>query len=137
MRALAIPIGLTILSSCVSFGCGGRSTPPTAAATPPTSGTAGESSELAVVDSPGELPMSEVEAHMDDVRAAIRRCAAVTTFEGIVAVRVTIEATGAASARIEQGSHVQAIDDCVTGAFAQVTFPRSEHGQRFRYSFKF
>jgi outer membrane biosynthesis protein TonB len=88
-------------------------------------------------DGEGELPMSEVELNMRDVRAAVLTCAQETSYEGKVAVRVTIAPSGAASAIIEQGSGLPEVDDCVTAAFGKVTFPSSQRGQRFRYSFTF
>lgn len=88
-------------------------------------------------DGEGELPMSEVELNMREVRAAVLTCAQETSYEGKVAVRVTIAPGGAASAVIEQGSGQPEVDDCVTAAFGKVTFPTSRRGQRFRYSFTF
>ncbi len=88
-------------------------------------------------DGEGELPMEQVELNMREVRAAVLTCAQETSYEGKVTVRVTVAPNGAASAVIEQGSGEPAVDDCVTGAFAKVTFPTSERGQRFQYSFTF
>lgn len=88
-------------------------------------------------DAPGKLPMDVVNEHMDEVRAILKGCAAETTYEGKVTVRVTIEPTGEASALLEQAASEPAIDDCMTGAFEQVTFPASERGQRFQYSYTF
>jgi outer membrane biosynthesis protein TonB len=88
-------------------------------------------------DGEGELPMDVVQNNMRDVRAAVLTCAQETSYEGKVTVRVTIEPNGAASAVIEQGSGQAEVDDCVTGAFARTTFPSSQRGQRFQYSFTF
>jgi len=85
----------------------------------------------------GELTMDEVELNMRDVRAAVLTCAQKTSYEGKVSVRVTIAPDGSASAVIENGSGQAEVDDCVTGAFANATFPTSGRGQRFQYSFTF
>jgi outer membrane biosynthesis protein TonB len=85
----------------------------------------------------GELTMDEVEQNMRDVRAAVLTCAQKTSYEGKVSVRVTIAPDGSASAVIENGSGQAEVDDCVTGAFANATFPTSRRGQRFQYSFTF
>ena len=88
-------------------------------------------------DGEGEVPMAEVEQKMPEVRAAMITCAQESSYEGKVTVRVTIEPSGAASAVIEQGSGQAEVDGCVTGAFGKVTFPASQRGQRFQYSFTF
>ncbi|HEU5059004.1 MAG TPA: TonB C-terminal domain-containing protein [Kofleriaceae bacterium] len=88
-------------------------------------------------DGEGELPMEQVELNMREVRAAVITCAQETSYEGKVTVRVTIAPTGAASAVIERGSGQAEVDDCVTAAFGKVSFPTSERGQRFQYSFTF
>lgn len=88
-------------------------------------------------DAPGKLPMSIVDEHMDEVRAIVKGCADETTYEGKVTVRVTILPTGEASAALEQAAGEAAIDDCMVGAFEQVSFPQSERGQRFQYSYRF
>ena len=81
--------------------------------------------------------MADVNAAMDPVRAKVQACADATTYEGKVAVRVTITPQGTASAVIEQGANDPQIDRCVVGAFDGVAFPASQRGQRFRYSFTF
>ena len=88
-------------------------------------------------DAPGKLPMSDVEQVMVDVVDVIKACAAATTYEGKVSVRVTIEPDGHASAELTQASNEPEIDDCMVGAFGEARFPSSERGQRFVYSYRF
>ncbi len=88
-------------------------------------------------DGEGELPMDQVDLNMREVRAAVLTCAQETSYEGKVSVRVTIAPSGSASAVIERGSGQPEVDDCVTGAFAKASFPTSQRGQRFQYSFTF
>jgi hypothetical protein len=92
----------------------------------------------AAPDTAGELPMTVVDEHMEPVREKVKACAAATTFEGKVVVRATIYPDGRASAEVEDAAGAPAeILDCVTGAFAEATFPTSQRGQRFKYSFSF
>ena len=127
--ALALLVGLA--------GCGGAAdtadTGPTKKPPPPRQDTVRDVG----ADGEGELPMEEVELNMREVRAAMITCAQETSYEGKVTVRVTIAPAGSASAVIEQGSGQPEIDDCVTGAFGKVSFPTSQRGQRFQYSFTF
>jgi len=88
-------------------------------------------------DNPGEVTMAEVEAHMDGVREGVRDCAAITTYEGKVTVQVVIAPDGTATAEIVTGTGHDDIDACVLRAFDGVEFPKSERGQRFKYSFTF
>ena len=90
----------------------------------------------AAPDSAGELPMAVVEEHMGPVRDMVKACAAESTFEGKVAVQVTIYPDGRASAELLDPDG-QVVASCLTDAFSQATFPRSERGQRFKYSFTF
>jgi hypothetical protein len=118
-------------------GCGGGQTSTSGPGAVPIDGGAELAGPDAPADNAGELLMSDVEAHMEDVRATVKACAAATTYEGKVSVRVVIQPSGAASATIESGSGLPEIDGCVTGAFDDVTFPPSSRGQRFLYSFSF
>lgn len=88
-------------------------------------------------DAPGKLPMTEVEAHMSDVLATIKECADDSTYEGKVSVRVTILPDGTASAELIDISGEPLIDECMMDAFRGVTFPTSDRGQRFSYSYTF
>jgi len=92
-------------------------------------------------DNKDELPMAEVEANMGPVREAVQQCAAVTTFEGKVTVKVSIYPDGHAAAdssTIQGTGAVPAeIAACITDAFAKATFPTSGRGQRFTYGFTF
>lgn len=88
-------------------------------------------------DGAGKLPMATVEQHMGKVRDSVKACADATTYEGKVSVRVVITPAGAPTAKITQGSGEANIDECVVHAFADVTFPTSERGQSFVYSFTF
>jgi outer membrane biosynthesis protein TonB len=74
---------------------------------------------------------------MGPVRDAVTACAQATTFEGKVTAQVTIYPDGRASAELAPSSGEPAIDDCITKAFADATFPASQRGQRFKYSFTF
>jgi hypothetical protein len=117
--------------------CGGG-TPPRADPDPhPAPDLAAPIGPDAHPDGVGELPMSEVDAHMDDVRAAIRACAARTRYEGKVSVRVTIQPSGAATAVLEPNTGDAEIDRCMVAAFDGVTFPTSQRGQRFVFSYTF
>lgn len=89
------------------------------------------------MDAPGKLPMSEVEAHMDGVLSVIKECADSSTYEGKVSVRVTILPTGEASAELTGEPSEPMIDECMMDAFDDTTFPTSERGQRFAYSYTF
>lgn len=91
----------------------------------------------AAADNPGELTMAEVQAQMGPIRDTVTACAQATTYEGKVSVQVTIYPDGRAAAELVAPSGDTTIDDCITGAFADATFPTSERGQRFRYSFTF
>ena len=127
--ALALLVGLAACGGAAETSdTGARKKPP-----PPRQDTVQDVGP----DGEGELPMEEVELNMREVRAAMITCAQETSYEGKVTVRVTIAPTGAASAVIEQGSGQPEIDDCVTGAFGKVSFPTSQRGQRFQYSFTF
>jgi outer membrane biosynthesis protein TonB len=139
--SVAGAIALALVHALSLAGCSGnKSTAPAAAPAgggEPEPAAAAAGGADAAPDSPGELPMSEVNAGMDGVRATVRECARRTTYEGKVSVRVTIDPSGGASAVIEKGSGEPDIDGCVTGAFARASFPASRKGQRFRYSFTF
>jgi hypothetical protein len=117
--------------------CGGKQPPTDDPAPQPESLTADPGGPDAGPDSPGELPMSVVEEHMGPVREKVQTCADATTFEGKVAVRVVIQPDGSAKAELQAPSGDDTIDGCITGAFDDVTFPTSERGQQFRYSFTF
>jgi outer membrane biosynthesis protein TonB len=91
----------------------------------------------AAADNPGELTMAEVQAQMGPIRDTVTACAQATTFEGKVTVQVTIYPDGRASAELIDAANDKTVDDCVTGAFAEATFPTSQRGQRFKYSFTF
>ncbi len=89
-------------------------------------------------DSPGKLPMAEVEKHMGPVRQAVMECASVTVYEGKVQAKVTITPDGKASAVMHAGgSGDPKIDECVVQSFVGVKFPNSERGQHFIYGFTF
>jgi hypothetical protein len=88
-------------------------------------------------DNAGEVKMAEVEANMGPVREHVQDCAAVSTFEGKVTVKVTIAPDGTATAEMVTASGQDDIDTCVLEAFDGVAFPTSERGQRFSYSFNF
>lgn len=89
-------------------------------------------------DSPGKLPMAEVDKHMGPVRQAVMECASVTVYEGKVQAKVTITPDGKASAVMyQQGSGDPKIDECIVQAFIGAKFPASERGQHFIYSFTF
>lgn len=88
-------------------------------------------------DNAGEVPMAEVEAHLDGVKQAVRDCAAITTYEGKVTVQVVIAPDGSATAEIITGTGHDDIDACTLAAFDGVAFPTSERGQRFKYNFTF
>ena len=130
-------IALALVIAGAALACGGASEPsdtgPRKKPPPPREDTVRDVG----ADGEGELPMEEVEMNMREVRAAVLTCAQETSYEGKVTVRVTVAPAGAARAVIEQGSGQPEVDDCVTGAFARVTFPTSERGQRFQYSFTF
>lgn len=126
-----------VLGFVIGLGCGGGQAAPSGPAAAPIDAGADLSGPDAPADNSGELLMSDVEAHMEDVRATVKACAAATTYEGKVSVRVIIQPSGAASATIESGSGLPEIDGCVTGAFVDVAFPTSARGQRFLYSFSF
>lgn len=136
MPRLALVLGIASLIVAGSACGGGQAAPSGPAATPIDAG-ADLSGPDAPADNGGELLMSDVEANLEEVRATVRACAAATTYEGKVTVRVVIRPSGAATATIESGSGLPEIDGCVTGAFADVTFPSSARGQRFAYSFSF
>lgn len=127
-----------------TLGCGGGQSPTTTSSAaapatdpPPSASTNAVNDGEVDPDGPGKLPMSEVDAHMDEVRQFIRACAEATTYEGKVSVRVTITPQGAASAVVESASGEPDIDQCMIDAFTKVTFPASERGQRFAYSYTF
>jgi hypothetical protein len=89
-------------------------------------------------DSPGKLPMAEVDKHMGPVRQRVLECASVTVYEGKVQAKVTITPAGVASAVMHAGgSGDPQIDECVVQSFVGVKFPASERGQHFIYSFTF
>lgn len=132
MHRLALVLGIASLS-----GCGGGQAAPAGPAAGPIDGGADLAGPDAPADNAGELLMSDVEAHLEDVRATVKACAATSTYEGKVSVRVIIQPSGAASATIESGSGLPEIDGCVTGAFTDVHFPASARGQRFVYAFSF
>jgi hypothetical protein len=88
-------------------------------------------------DSPGKLPMAEVEKHMGQVRQSVKECADVTTYEGKAQAKVTITPDGKATAVMQDSSGEPKIDECVVQAFVGVKFPSSERGQHFFYSFTF
>jgi len=92
-------------------------------------------------DSKGELTMEEVEANMGPVRQAASTCAGATTYTGKVQTRVTIypdgHATSEGATAAGGGTVPPEIARCIADAFAKASFPASERGQRFQYSFTF
>lgn len=131
------PRPLAVLLLLCAASCGGASestdTGPAKKPPPPREDTVRDVGP----DGEGELPMEQVELNMREVRAAVITCAQETSYEGKVSVRVTIAPNGAASAVVEKAAGDPAVDDCVVAAFGKVTFPSSERGQRFQYSFTF
>jgi hypothetical protein len=138
-RALLLVVVFGSLAACGSQGKTASPVP----VYPPDAGVDPNAPGLsdASPDNKDELPMAEVEANMGPVREAVQQCAAVTTFEGKVTVKVTIypdgHATADASTIQGTGAVPAEIAACITDAFAKATFPTSGRGQRFTYGFTF
>jgi len=128
---------VTILLAMLLGACGPQSS--VASPTPvfPPDAGVDPNAPDAAADNAGELTMAVVDEHMEPVRAKVKACAAETTFEGKVTVRVTIYPDGRAAAEPVTAAADLAVDDCITGAFGEATFPASQRGQRFQYSFTF
>jgi len=89
-------------------------------------------------DQAGELPMEQVQEAMGPVKQSIEdNCAATTAFAGVTKVMITIHPDGTAAADVEQGSGMADVDKCVVDQVGKATFPTSQRGQRFHYSFRF
>lgn len=129
MRALLV---LALLA-----GCGPQSTVASPTPVMPPDAGVDPNAPDAAADNAGELTMAEVQAQMGPIRDAVTACAQATTYEGKVVAQVTIYPDGRASAELITPSGDRTVDDCVTGAFADATFPTSQRGQRFKYSFTF